>query len=408
MRGRVSAAVCFACAVSILTVQAGGRFCFAQEAQEKKISRVAVLTYSFSSEYWGYVTQGCMAWDKSDPTIEAEMESVSSSIAAQEQAEKLEADLESGRFDGYVIAAIDKPLIEEILSGASVPVVAIDSPFAAGCVIGSIGTDNVTAAAAGGKKAVDMAKSRGAEKPECVMIGSLEDDPNHIGRMDGFRSGVEEAGGIWLDRVYPTDKTAASGTAAMKKIMKDYPDGVEIVACYNDVLAESALDSSWGNDAFSDTVFIGFDGNGSVCDRIMKDDRYENMITVAQNPYEMGFHALEMISQYYARMDAGDAADGDSAAAGEKKGNETPAAAGKADGKESGKADGKEGGKADGKESGKADEKAAGADNRPDAAGGDTESSGKNEIPFVDSGYSVITRVNVQERLIQIENHLTG
>ena len=93
MRGRVSAAVCFACAVSILTAQAGGRFCFAQEAQEEKIRRVAVLTYSFSSEYWGYVTQGCMAWDKSDPTIEAEMESVSSSIAAQEQAEKLEAEL---------------------------------------------------------------------------------------------------------------------------------------------------------------------------------------------------------------------------------------------------------------------------------------------------------------------------
>ena len=338
----------------------------AQEEEPEQVSRIAVLTHSFSSEYWGYVKQGSIAYDATDPTVSIDVQEATSSIAADEQALILEEDLESGRYDGYVISAISQESMEEVLKNVTVPVIALNAPFDADCVIGGTGTDNEVAAAAGAKKAVEMARNSGWEKPGCVMIGASEDDTNNAARMTGFSRGIEENGGSWLDAFYPTDKSADGARAAMKQIMKDYPDGIAIVACYNDVLAVNAIEEAKSNPAFENTVFLGFDGNGSICDRIMNDDRYANMVTVAQNPYEMGFHAVQMLSQYLMEEKNADAAStdpGDGAAGAGDAGNSS-----------------------------------AGDD-------GNAESEAK-ELNWYDSGYTVITKVNAQERMLQIMSHL--
>ena len=224
------------------------------------------------------------------------------------------------------------------------------------------------AAAAGAKKAVEMALKSGWEKPGCVMIGASEEDANNAVRMTGFCRGIEENGGTWLEAFYPTDKSADGAREAMGQIMKDYPEGVAVVACYNDVLAVNALEEATSNPAFENTVFLGFDGNGSICDRIMNDDRYANMVTVAQNPYEMGFHAVQMLSQYLKEEKNAEAAvliqagDGASARAGQ------------------------------------AENSSAG-----EAGNEETEEEVMN---WYDSGYTVITRVNAQERILQIMSHL--
>lgn len=330
---------------------------FAQEAEPEQISRIAVLTHSFSSEYWGYVKQGCIAYGATDPSVMIDVQEATSSIAADEQSAILQEDLESGRYDGYIISAISKDGLEEILSDVTLPVIALNAPLDADCVIGGTGTDNEVAAAAGAKKAVEMALDSGWEKPDCVMIGGSEDDANYMARMTGFQRGIEENGGVWLDAVYPTDKSADGACEAMKKIMEDYPEGVAVVACYNDVLAVNALDEAVSNPAFENTVFLGFDGNGSICDRIMNDDRYANMVTVAQNPYEMGFHAVEMLSQYLQS----------------EKNAEITALTEAAD---------------DGT-----------------ANAGQPESDAE-DLHWYDSGYTVITKVNAQERMLQIMSHL--
>ncbi len=345
--------ICVFLAISIVLAQ--GCMVPAEEAAAQK--KIAVLTYSFSSEYWGYVEQGCRACEKGHPDIEVTMETPSSSVASGEQTTMLHSDLEAGRYDGYVIAAIDKSQIVNELAKAEVPVVALDSDIDAECVIGGIGTDNEVAAAAGAKKAVNMAADLGWEETGCVMIGAREDDSNNQMRVDGYRKGIEEAGGKWLDGVYPTDKSAKGAREAMEQIMADYPEGVAIVCCYNDVIAEAALAASRGNEAYKNTVIVGFDGDGSVCERIMNDEDYSNFVTVAQNPYEMGYHAVEMLYAYLAKADS------------------------------------------QGTVSKEEDSK----DQKQDQAteeGADTEA-------FQDSGYSVITKENARERMVQIQSHLS-
>ena len=338
------------------------------EAEPEQVSRIAVLTHSFSSEYWGYVRQGCIAYDTTDPSVSIDVQEATSSIAAAEQAMLLQEDLASGSYDAYIISAISKEEIEDVLKDVTVPVFALNAPIDADCVIGGTGTDNEVAAAAGAKKAVEMALQAGWEQPECVMIGGAEEDANQVIRMTGFQRGIEENGGVWLDSVYPTDKSADGAREAMKQIMKDYPGGAAIVACYNDVIAVNALDEAYSNPAFENTVFLGFDGNGSICDRIMNDDQYANMVTVAQNPYEMGFHAVQMLSQHLQEEKNAEAAV--SAAAGD----DASAAAGD------------------------------GALTEADDAG-NAESEAEN-LNWYDSGYTVITKVNAQERMLQIMSHL--
>ena len=205
------------------------------------------------------------------------------------------------------------------------------------------------------------------------MIGGIESDFNQINRLEGFRKGIEENGGVWLDAVYPTDKSADSARAAMDQIMKEYPDGVAIVACYNDTLAMNALEESLEHPAFADTVFLGFDGNGSICEQIMNDDKYQNMVTVAQNPYEMGFRAVERMAQYLETQDAA-----------KKDGEDADTAAPK-----------------DGKAAAQNEKSAA-----PSSSEGDT-SGNLEESGWEDSGYAVINRDNAQERMLQIANHLS-
>ena len=345
-------------------------------AEPAKARKVAVLTYSFSSEYWGYVAQGCMAYGNSDPAIEITVESVSSSIASDEQLAMLKEDLDYGRYDGYVIAAINRERTEQVLENVNVPVVVMDAPVSAPCVIGRIGTNNQTAALAGAKKAVSMAKALGRARPDCVMIGGVDGDFNQESRREGYRGGVMISGGIWLSEVYPTDKSADGAREAMEQIMEKHPDGVGIVACYNDLLAVTAIEMAKGNDAFSDTVFIGFDGNGSVCERIMEDEHYENLVTVAQNPYEMGFGAVKMLSDYWKNGEDGIPEDGTVKS---DETNRMPADSGNMTAEES---------------SAMTDQAGQGA-------------AAAEEENYIDSGYSVITKVNVQERMGQIRNHLS-
>lgn len=347
-----------------------GNAVYAQETESYEKKRIAVLTYSYSSEYWGYVGQGCKACESSDPGIDVVLENPSSSVASGEQEIMLQADLDAGRYDAYVIAPISKEQIEKILENVTVPVVAVDSMLDADCVIGGIGTDNEIAAAAGAKKAVSMAQAIGWEAPECAVIAGRDEDSNNQSRIDGYHQGVDEAGGIWLDKVYSTDKSESQAEEAMKQIMEDYPEGIAVICCYNDMLAEAALSAAQGNEAYVDTVFLGFDGNGSVCERILNDEAYSNYITVAQNPYEMGYYAVDMLRTHFFE--------------GEKPGNI--------------------GGGSD--ESSKKD--ASGTEDTGDGTGTEeTDNSGMEDPDFRDSGYSVITKDNVRERMVQIQSHLS-
>lgn len=59
--------------------------------------------------------------------------------------------------------------------------------------------------------------------------------------MNGYKAGVEEAGGTFLsDEVQYADATADRATTAMEAIMQTHPEGIAIICANNDDMAMAA------------------------------------------------------------------------------------------------------------------------------------------------------------------------
>ena len=109
--------------------------------------------------------------------------------------------------------------------------------------------------------------------------------------MNGYKAGVEEAGGPFLsDEVQYADATADRATTAMEAIMQTHPEGIAIICANNDDMAMAAARAAKGNAAYAKTIFVGFDGIQSACNAILAG---EETMSVAQEAYDMGYKAVE-------------------------------------------------------------------------------------------------------------------
>ena len=82
--------------------------------------------------------------------------------------------------------------------------------------------------------------------------------------MEGYREGVNEAGGEFLDaETQYANATADLAVTAMEGIMSKYPDGVAIICSNNDDMALAAARTAKANPAYAKTIFLGFDGQKS-------------------------------------------------------------------------------------------------------------------------------------------------
>ena len=109
--------------------------------------------------------------------------------------------------------------------------------------------------------------------------------------MNGYKAGVEEAGGTFLsDEVQYADATADRATTAMEAIMQTHPEGIAIICANNDDMAMAAARAAQGHDAYKNTIFLGFNGDRAACEAILDG---QMTMSVAQMAYEMGYKAVE-------------------------------------------------------------------------------------------------------------------
>ena len=88
--------------------------------------------------------------------------------------------------------------------------------------------------------------------------------------MNGYKAGVEEAGGTFLsDEVQYADATADRATTAMEAIMQTHPEGIAIICANNDDMAMAAARAAQGHDAYKNTIFLGFNGDRAACEAIL-------------------------------------------------------------------------------------------------------------------------------------------
>ena len=256
---------------------------------------VDVILKTTASEYWQYVQAGAMAYMQDNPDVTVTVKGAPSETSYQDQLNMIQTDLADDSYDGYVIAPLQADMVANLISGQTKPIVAVDTKIDAPEVLSFVGTGNESAGALGGAAAVEAAKAAGWTDIKAIEIAGVQGDTTNTDRMNGYMKGIEEAGGdILEDEVQYADAVATKAVDAMNGIMSRHPEGIAIICANNDDMAiaaaKAAADS--GNEAYANTIFLGFDGIQSACDAILEG---RLTMSVAQQGYEMGYMAVEAV-----------------------------------------------------------------------------------------------------------------
>lgn len=270
----------------------GGSEAASEAAAGEEIS-VSVIFKTLASEHWQLMKAGVEAYTADHPNVTADIKGPSAETMYDEQVNMITTDLATASFDGYLIAPLQSESAAQLIQQTDKPVIALDTNMKTDQLASFVGTGNEAAAKQGAEIAVAQAKEIGWEEIKCIEIAGVQGDETNTARMNGFRAGVEENGGDFLDdEIQYANATADLAVTAMEGIMSKYPDGVAIICANNDDMALAAAKTAASNPAYDNTVFLGFDGSSAVCQAIA-DGEYKHLVTIAQNPYQMGYMGME-------------------------------------------------------------------------------------------------------------------
>ena len=246
---------------------------------------ISVVLKTLSSEYWGYVEAGCNAAAEAlgvnvtvvGPGAESEIE---------QQVSMIEQQIGAG-CDAIIVAPNDAGAAQGALASAigTIPVLSVDTNVGIEGQTSFVGTSNVDAAKEGGLWAAEQA----GEGANAVIIYGQEGDNTSNMRREGYEAACEEAGITVLDAL-SGQNTTDGATKTMEDLLNAYPDQIDIVLCHNDDTAIGAMNAC-KSAGIDDMIIVGFDGNQSAVDLILAGEMVK--ATVAQQPYEMGYQAVE-------------------------------------------------------------------------------------------------------------------
>lgn len=254
---------------------------------------IDVILKTTSSEYWSYVMAGANAYMRDNPDVAVSVKGASSETAYEEQQIMIETDMKSGMFDGFVIAPLQAEIVGNLIEGSDAPIVAVDTDIDSPKVISFVGTANEEAAMAGGEAAVKAAAAAGWDEIKAVCISGVQGDGTVTDRLNGYKAGIDKAGGEFLEsEIQYADAVADKAVTCMENIMQAHPEGIAIICANNDEMAIAASRASRNNPAYAKTVFVGFDGIQSACNAIVAG---EETISVSQEAYQMGYMAVDTV-----------------------------------------------------------------------------------------------------------------
>ena len=253
--------------------------------------KISFIMKTLSSEHWQFMKAGADQAAE-DLGVTVDIKGPPSETSYDEQQNEIETDLASD-YDAYCIAPLQSDLVANLISGQTKPIIAVDTMIDAPEVISFVGTGNEAAAKAGAIEAVAAAKEAGWTEINCIEIAGVQGDATNTARMNGYKAGIEEAGGTFLeDEVQYAEAVADKAVNSMEAIMQTHPEGVAIICANNDDMAvaaaRTALES--GNEAYKNTIFLGFDGQITACESILNG---QLTMTAAQQAYDMGYLAVE-------------------------------------------------------------------------------------------------------------------
>lgn len=260
---------------------------------ESREYNISIVLKTLSSEYWQVMLAGIEAYDEMYDNVTVDVVGPSSETSYDEQLNSMTTIVDTGLYDAYVVAPLQSDSAASIYANANGPVIAVDTTMELDSLVSFVGTGNYDAAYEGAVAAVELAAELGWEDIQCIEIAGIQGDEANTSRMEGYRDGVNDSGGTFLDdEVQYANAVADQAVTAMEGIMSKFPEGVAIICANNDDMALAAAQTAADNEAYANTVFLGFNGDSAVCYSIANGE-VSNFITIAQNPYEMGFYAVD-------------------------------------------------------------------------------------------------------------------
>lgn len=244
--------------------------------------------------HFSKVMAGAKAYADEHPNVTVDILSPTSSTAYDEQINMIETSLSNDNYDAVVISPLQSDSAANLVASTDKTIIACDTDFTSDKKSAFVGTGNEDAAYKGGKAAVEEAIDRRLDKDgkvTAIILTGVQGDETHDARLEGYKKGIEEAGGEVLEVQY-CDAVADKAANAMETITLKYADGVDIVCSTNDdmVMAAAKAVSDSGIAAYADTVLCGFDGNQAALEAV-KDGTIA--LDVAQQGYDMGYKAVE-------------------------------------------------------------------------------------------------------------------
>ena len=246
---------------------------------------ISVVLKTLSSEYWGYVEAGCNA-AAADLGVNVTVVGPGAESEIEQQVAMIEQQIGAG-CDAIIVAPNDAGAASGALSSAigTIPVLSVDTNVGIDGQTTFVGTSNVDAAKQGGLWAAEQA----GEGAKAVIIYGQEGDNTSNMRREGYQAACDEAG-VTVLQALSGQNTTDGATKTMEDLLNAYPDQIDIVLCHNDDTAIGAMNAC-KSAGIEDMIIVGFDGNASAVDLILAGEMIK--ATVAQQPYEMGYQAVE-------------------------------------------------------------------------------------------------------------------
>ena len=193
--------------------------------------KISMVLKTNAAEFWNIVQAGAEAYEKEHPDqVDLDIKGPPAETYYEEQLNTIQTDLAVESYDGYLIAPLQSEAVATAIANTDKPVVAYDTRIDSDKCLAFVGTGNKEAAKEGGKAAVEAAKAAGWTDIKCIEIAGVQGDATNTARMEGYREGVNEAGGEFLDNeTQYANATADLAVTAMEGIMSKYPEGVAII-----------------------------------------------------------------------------------------------------------------------------------------------------------------------------------
>ena len=251
------------------------------------ISVIVKLTDS----HFNKVMAGARAYADEHDNVNVDIQSPTAATSYDEQINMIETAVGNPSTNAIVVAPLQSDSASTLIANTDKVVIALDTDFASEKKSAFVGTGNESASKEAAVAAVKKAQDSGVDKPTVLIVTGVQGDETHDARMNGYKAGVEEAGGEVVEVQY-CDGMAEKAATAMESVMQKFPDGIDIVLSSNDDMAMSVVKiiKDSGNAAYANTIVCGFDGNQSAIQAV-KDGSLA--MDVAQNGYDMGYRAVE-------------------------------------------------------------------------------------------------------------------